>query len=283
MDLPRRISTLRARRLYFLPGYPVLLAGVFKVFGTYSQTAAIAAIVLNAVFAALTCWALFHLGKLAFDARTGLVAAGLWAIYPPSVWYTLTTIWDTCLFTMALVLSTVLIYRFSVRATSFSALGVGAACGLTTLINPAGLPFFVLALIWAWRRNPGDVPLKSRYLAIAILAGVCVVLPWLVRNGIVFGHPVLRSGFAMEMDLGNAREWRHELPSYNDREFKRYVALGEFPYIETCKDDVTHFIASHPGKFAANILRRAVSFWANVFKEGSELGGGACWRYDCVQ
>src|SRR5689334_8240016 len=40
---------------YLTPGYPYLLAGIFKVFGAYTQASFLIAVAINELFAALTC------------------------------------------------------------------------------------------------------------------------------------------------------------------------------------------------------------------------------------
>src|SRR5262249_17519271 len=48
---------------WIAPLYPYFLAGLFKLFGVYSNTAAWIALAINSVFSALTCITIFYIGK----------------------------------------------------------------------------------------------------------------------------------------------------------------------------------------------------------------------------
>jgi hypothetical protein len=62
------------------PVYPLILAGIFKVCGTYTTQAAWVAVGLNIVVGAVTALFLYHLGRLHFGETVGTVAAWLWVL-----------------------------------------------------------------------------------------------------------------------------------------------------------------------------------------------------------
>ena len=74
------------------PGYPLLLAGLFRLFGVYTTSAAVAALALNILFSTLTCAGVYLLGRRIFGRPTGIVASAILALYPPSIWYAATWI-----------------------------------------------------------------------------------------------------------------------------------------------------------------------------------------------
>ncbi len=51
------------------PIYPDLLAGVFKLFGTYSKASAYVILSLNSIFAAVKCLPLYSMAALLFGVR----------------------------------------------------------------------------------------------------------------------------------------------------------------------------------------------------------------------
>src|SRR5271170_7985878 len=61
---------------WLAPVYPLLLAGIFKVFGVYTRGAFFAAIFLNMVFSSATCVPIFYLGKRIAGVGTG--SGGAW-------------------------------------------------------------------------------------------------------------------------------------------------------------------------------------------------------------
>jgi len=83
-----------------------LLAGAFKLFGTYTLNASIAIRSLNILFSALTCYPIIQLGKKLFGGTAGAVAGWIWALYPNAVALPITWAWDMSL--AALLLTTLL-------------------------------------------------------------------------------------------------------------------------------------------------------------------------------
>jgi len=85
------------------PIYPLLLAGIFKLFGIYSPASALAILLINSIFSALTCLTIYLIGNDLFGRRVALWSAWLWAILPYFIHWT-TVIWETSLSTLLLSL-----------------------------------------------------------------------------------------------------------------------------------------------------------------------------------
>ena len=164
------------------PGYPLVLAGIFLVFGVYSVQSAVVAYLINCLFSALTCIALYKLGDRLFGREVGLAAAALLALYPPSIWHSVNTIWDTTLTGLALVVLVTWLYGLPERPGTAQLLRAGLLMGFVAFLNPALLSFYpVVALVlWLRIRKQGS----KGYREIAILTGSCllVCVPWMVRN-----------------------------------------------------------------------------------------------------
>jgi 4-amino-4-deoxy-L-arabinose transferase-like glycosyltransferase len=247
------------------PGYPMVLAGIFTIFGVYTPSSAAAALILNCLFAALTSIPLFMLGAELFHPAAGLIAAALFALYPPSIWHSVSTIWDTNLFTLGLAASALAIHRATLTMQARQWAAAGAMIALTSLVNPAGLSFFGLALAWAAFRNRRDAARALKGPAAATAAAGLVFAPWVVRNYAVFGEPVLRSGLALELKLGNDAVWNYDHPSFSRAEFSRYERLGEFQYMAACWTDAVSVIRRDPQAYAAAVARRTWRFWTGIF------------------
>jgi hypothetical protein len=109
------------------PLYPLLLAGVFKVFGVYTRASGFVILALNSLFSAAVVPAVYEIGARCFDAKgiarrasvkatpVGLWAAWVWAVYPAALQYAVHWIWEMSL-TVALF-SWVVVVALRLRRT----------------------------------------------------------------------------------------------------------------------------------------------------------------------
>ncbi len=224
---------------WLAPAYPLLLAGIFRIFGIFTLGAFWAAATLNICFSAGACVPLYFAGKRIGGVGLGAGAAWLWAVFPNGVIMPFEWIWVTSL--AALLATTILWATIALdrsrRKRDWA--GYGLLWGLALLASPelgSLLPFLVAWLVWRARagaegiadlkleisETAGGTPapqgaadfLKRRRpaalsdrlagpaLAIAIIAACCA--PWTVRNYIRFHRLVpLRSDFPFELWIGN--------------------------------------------------------------------------------
>ena len=68
------------------PGYVYVIALIFSIFGIYSIEAAIVLEIFQSIAAALSCVAIYYIGRR-IDERVGILAALGLAFYPPSVFF----------------------------------------------------------------------------------------------------------------------------------------------------------------------------------------------------
>ena len=255
------------------PGYPVLLAAIFKTMGIYSQQSAVAAIAINSLFSALTCVPLFFLCKEVFGRDVGLAAAVMFAVYPAAVWHSIVTVWDASLFTLMIV--TLLYWMSSLsRQPRVSVLLLfGLFIGLVALINPVIIAFVPFVMIWMFVRLNGLAKKRLSLLCVVCVFALLPLVPWLVRNWVVMGEPVVRSNFGVELKLGNTEEvWVNRQegksvstmakhPSNDEAEFQRFSTLGEIQYADVCFGEAMDWIRNQPIAFLGLTLDRFASFW----------------------
>src|SRR6516225_8045426 len=67
---------------WITPIYPLLLAGIFKIFGTYTLHASIAIRCFNILCSSLTCYPLVMLGRKLFGNVAAITAGWLWVFLP---------------------------------------------------------------------------------------------------------------------------------------------------------------------------------------------------------
>jgi 4-amino-4-deoxy-L-arabinose transferase-like glycosyltransferase len=273
---------------WLMPLYPLFLALIFKIFGIYSSTAAFAILTINCIISALTCIPIFHITKTTFGRNVGYIGAAALAFYPPSIWHAINTIWDTTLFTfLAMILLSwllVLPQRFNRKnATLF-----GLFMGFVALVNAviiAFLPFVLICLLL----QPA-LPKKEKLIQTATIciATLVVLSPWLLRNYLVFGRPMLRSNFGVEFKLGNNPKawnayetsnghlvagWLLGHPSTDNDELITYKRFGEMEYVNRSYDDAMIFIRENPDKFLRLTLKRMSQFWISDLRTKNDWAG----------
>ncbi|MEX1254405.1 MAG: glycosyltransferase family 39 protein [Dehalococcoidia bacterium] len=162
---------------FWPPGYPIVLAGFWKVFPMTLDSAK----VFHAVLGALTIPLVYGIGQTLFDRRTGLVAAGLLAVFPNAIIWTPLVISEhlfTFLFVAALWLLVATGDRPSVRWPALVAIGFLTGVALLTRGQGAVL---VPVLFVYWLLRFGLRP-ALRSTALTLLVAAAVIAPWTARN-----------------------------------------------------------------------------------------------------
>jgi 4-amino-4-deoxy-L-arabinose transferase-like glycosyltransferase len=249
------------------PAYPYLCAGIFRLFGAFSQQSFLIIVLLQCVFSALTCIPILGLGEMTVGRRAGVLAGLLWTVMPCFSQWAITWIWEvelsallfTCLFWYALWLDR----RGSLRNWA----GFGAAWGFAILVNPSLMTLLGLSVLWVgyrkWKR--GEKWVKQAVLA-AVLC-VTVISPWMIRNRVVFGDWVfVRSNFWFEFEMANyhgtyGQDSKARHPYSSPTELAEYKALGELGYTRAKAVKAKQFLREYPGEFATITAKRIVYFW----------------------
>jgi 4-amino-4-deoxy-L-arabinose transferase-like glycosyltransferase len=253
---------------WYTPVYPLLLAGVFKIFGVYSLASAWVITVLNSFFAALTAVVMVGIGKETVGIKSGTVAAWLWALLPYVVQWSVRWVWDTSLSALlvAAVVYATLRLRREPRMGQFVLLGL--LWGLVANSNPTLLSFMPASLLWIWWRQRSLALVKAGIVSVLLLV-VLGGVPWVARNYITMHYLGLRSNFGEELYLGNQPgadglivQGKH--PIWNSAELNKYQQMGEISYIAEKRRLAVEFIRSHPGTFATISLNRVAYFWCGA-------------------
>ncbi len=247
---------------WMTPIYPLLIAGIFRVFGAYTYPAFLAAIGINIAAGALTCWPLYRLGRAMAGSSAAALAAWLWALFPNALLLSVESIWDACL---AALCATLLVWgavELSRGRGWTGWCGFGLLCGFTLMLNPTvGILGFLPALWAAWRAGQW-----RRAAACAILALLCCV-PWTVRNYRVFHAFVpLRSILGLQLWMGNSElakdVWLGEgHPIRDTAEREKYIEMGEIAYMRAKRNLALAYMAGHPAREAQLIGWRFLAFW----------------------
>jgi len=256
---------------WLTPVYPLLVAGVFRIFGILSAKSFFVVVFLNALFSSLVCIPIFSVGKRmgGLGVRSG--AAWLWALYPNAVMMPFEWVWDTSLAALlgaVLLWATLELADSPQRARDWCAYGL--LWGFTLMTNPSlGL---MLPFLLGWAAFRGRRAAKLSLWKPALAAGLAILccVPWTVRNYVVFHKFVpLRSNFPLELYIGNnnnyaTRQFVWPPKITKERELLRYFRLGETAFMEEERRKAMEFIRAHPGIAMELIGEKFVSFWAGV-------------------
>ena len=251
------------------PLFPLLLGGVFKLFGVFTPLSAWVILTLDSLFSALTALAIWEIAALCFDQKVAQWSAWIWALYPAAMQYAVRWVWDTSLTTFLFSWVFVVALRMRYGATPARWALLGVLWGLTALSNPALLIFLPACGLWIlagtldWKRQAGGV------LLAAVLFTACLG-PWTWRNWEVFHHFVpARGNFGAELYLGNGPGatgllMEHDHPIQAPSQLRLYTRLGEIPYSKMRGEQAMAVIHSNPMLFVGNTLKRVFFFWAGV-------------------
>ncbi len=198
---------------YRLPGYPLLLAGTYALFGDTKTPIRI----LQAMSDVVSCLLLFAIGKKLFSERVGLLAAGTLALFPIQILYVSHLMTETLFTTLFLLIIFLAIKEKQEPNWLRNNLVLGALIGIGALIRPAILLFPILIFLWRWRDG---VPLRTNSGALAAvgLAAFLVLSPWLVRNYVEFQRVSLTSNVGVTFWIGSHQDasGAHSFPQKNN-------------------------------------------------------------------
>jgi 4-amino-4-deoxy-L-arabinose transferase-like glycosyltransferase len=253
------------------PLYPYLLALVFRIYGLYSPHAALAILSLNSTCSALTCVPVYLLAREVGGSRVGKIAGWLWVVYPFSVYFSSTRVWDYSVTSLLLATCWWLTQRAGRRGSVKQAAVIGILFGVAALSNPSVLSMFPIALGFTlWRMHR----LGNRWLRfglVVVLLTSAVLAPWTIRNAKVLHAAVpVRDGFWLEFWAGNHGDSSTSNPSSahpasNEAEMTRYQQLGEVAYVSQKRALGLAYVRQHPVAFLVVSTRRVLRFWTGFW------------------
>ncbi len=253
---------------WMTPVYPYLLAAIFKLFGIYSRTSALAILSLNGLFSSLVCIPVFFIAQRSFGRSVAVVASWMWALLPYSIYISSSFVWETCLSVLLLAVLFLWTLRLKEqRGGSGHWLGFGMLWGFAALSNASLL--CLLPFLSGWALYPlGGIRRKCFTAAVLVGLGFAImVLPWQVRNYRTFHKFIpLRSNFWLEVSVGNDGYTQSQAddaihPSTSETALEEYAHVGEIPFMQQKRREALGFISHHPGFFVAMCLRRFAYMW----------------------
>jgi 4-amino-4-deoxy-L-arabinose transferase-like glycosyltransferase len=262
------------------PLYPLLLAGVFKLFGIYSSLSAWVILTLNSLFSALTALAVYEIGVRCYNERVAKWSSWLWALHPAAMQYAVRWVWDISLTTFLFAWILVLSLRMRAVGESSKArkhtqstanwLLFGLLWGLLALSNSTLLLFLPICGIWVVLGAQGKVTVLRNAILGLLVCSACIGI-WTLRNWEAFHAFVpMRSNLGAEM-------WAWNKPGSNgialgapiepfarDPRYMAYAAMGELRYSKDQGLLAKSYIQTHPREFALLSVKRLYFYWVSV-------------------
>lgn len=259
---PFRIDT--GPTAWMTPLYPMLLAGIMRIFGIYTYQSWAAAVLMNICFSTLVCIPLYYAAKRLGGTGLAAGAAWLWAIFPNAILLSFQSLWDTSLSAFLGITLVWATLRIKDRTSERDWTLYGLLWGVAIMANAAVLSLLPFLLGWAaWRKPNG---LRNAALACGMVALCCV--PWTIRNyRVMHSFVPLRSALGLQLWVGNNPDahvvWLGEQhPIHDSAERRRYVEMGEIAYMADSRNKAIHYMLTHPRREAELIAGRFVMFWS---------------------
>jgi hypothetical protein len=256
---------------FLTPVYPAIVAGIFKIFGVYTETSAFVILILQALISSLTCVPVFFFARESFGEKVAHWSAWGWAFFPYGIYFPVERIWSTWLSTLLLCILLLMALSLNRQSRIWSWIGFGALFGITALTDPVVMSVLPLLLGWMCYRLHQQGANWVRPASVALLTLIVCVTPWFVRNYRVFHQFVpFRDTMGMELLIGNNGDTFHWRPAeigpwHNPQDWEQFKQLGELPYMARDKRWAMAFITNHPGFFVVSTVRRFVYLWTGFW------------------
>lgn len=172
---------------FWPPGWPGMLAMIFN----FSGPSVLAAQIFNLFLCATaSAWLTYDIGRRVFRSElTGRFALLLFAVYPNNAAY-VALIMTEVFFTFLLLLGCWLLFFFR---NSWALIAAGIVFGLSMLVKAQALVIVLLLLGYQWLRDQANRRGILNHATLVTAVALLIIVPWTVRNYLVFGEIVVVS------------------------------------------------------------------------------------------
>lgn len=247
------------------PLYIFFVVGIWEVFGFSLDTP----LIFQCILDSLSCIAIYIIGKMVFCAPAGILAAFLWAIYYPEYFYCL-NMYAEQLLTLLLLLHVL----FFIKALKNESLKYfilsGILLGLATMTRPVTQLYVVgIPLVLFLFYGKGQVGKIFHHSFMIIIAFGIIVMPWVVRNYLLFNKVIVGTTVhapvsvyianeLLDMDESSERVKKIYLEAMDNKylDMPIHKDLSEIELDQIFKDEVVKFVINEPVKFIKNSFGR---------------------------
>ncbi len=212
---------------YEVPGYPLFLAGVARVFPN-----SLAIPVIQNVIMGLGAVLLWRIGLL-FSQKIAWTAALFFAFEPAGIFYSNYIVTEPLfIFFVLTFLYVLLIYRDSLFT---GALVPGVLLGIATMVRPVGEILLPAVLVFYLVGKHFSLKQVSIFFGVFLAGWLVVVSPWMFRNKVLFGRAELSSVASWQLYHSHAPHFYAYKNGISERDaerlFQERLEMVD-PYIE---------------------------------------------------
>ena len=270
---------------HLTPFYPVLLAGINKVFGSGYTGSFVRCLLVIGIYSLLYSLYPTFASIFGFPVSAGLFAGFLSALLPVKRSAEVFRGWEEpyAAIALALLLALSLKRWGGDNRNPRVVLASGAAWGLAFYISFSLAPIlFGLVVLDLFTRRSWTALRDSVLL---VFAAVAVMSPWLIRNRVeLHGWTLMRTGLGQNLRYSNhdgasvsaemifQDKASKQMNPYNTvAEARKVQSMGELAYGRYESRLAFDWIYDHPGKFAVLALQRFIYFWAGSIEHPPEF------------
>lgn len=239
-------------RAWEMPGTAILYAPLIFIAGS---AAPFFIRLIQAIVCAYQVWLIRDLATAIYNVRAGRIAAWIAALYPFFLFYQGLML-SEALFTCGLIAAYRLMYRGKSNIWAFA---------LLTYIKPTLLIFPVFL---------------QRNIVIRLIVFALIMSPWVLRNELVLGYPVLfTTGASINLYLGNNPKATGGISYKNDIDRTEVDAINALPELkrdQAFKQIAIETITENRTGFMRRAWIKFKRFW-NIIPNAEEYGGIYAW------
>ncbi len=252
-----------------MPGFPVVLAVSRIVFGDNLFVARCCLCVIGAMGCGLT----YRLACAVTHERVALLAGLATALSPPLVAFSPLLLSETTFATalLANLLTLACLFRRPTPSTGDvtgldwrTAILVGLTGAVATYMRPTWLPVVPVAAVvhWCLARKDFRRLCEAGVMVLALAVGMS---PWIIRNAVVTGHPVITTlwdGPSLYDGLHPGATGRSDMTFFEQEQLLAH--MSEFEMNREYRQRAWAWAAANPGHTLALAVSKGVRFWSPV-------------------
>lgn len=259
------------------PGYTLILAALFRMFGSGTFAEVVKEFLASSVSAAQCALVPMVASSLSLTKRVGLVAGVACAVLPVKPLVQIDGDWEApyTAFFLLLLIGAVTEQWIGRDTSVWTAIKLGLLWGLAAIFSSVLLPiFFALLIVGAWTFRQ-TFPRYTLAIVIQVAIVFLCLTPWIIRNATALGSPIAtRSNFGIEMNVSNNPiATPDQRVNYNLGVYDRYHPLqnlveaakvrdlGEVRYNKLVLNQANRWISSNQKRFRQLCVGRFWAFW----------------------